>query len=250
MRFIGTIPLVGALALASVSAGSTAGQDPPPDNGVYVVGALHRLHESEDAFTFDHLRRIVVAIRPDVLVLEVRPDELAERKDTPGRPEYPKVIWPLLEGSQSTTVAMEPGSPQFEEMTGKASAEMKAFAARDADGAKRWSAYQKSFETVLQGHWRHPADAHDSVTADLSRSYYVMQRALVGDTLDAVQGRWDRFMVDRAVAAIRKAPGRRVLVLCSYRNRHHFEDAIRAEAANRLVSMDAWLRANLDRQAR
>jgi hypothetical protein len=180
-----------------------------------------------------------------VLVLEVRPDELAERKDTSGRPEYPKVIWPCVAGLGATTVAMEPATSLFAEMTGKASNEMKAFAARDPDGAKRWSVYQTSLETVLQAHWRHPADAHDAVTAGLSRSYYVTQRELVGESFDAVQQRWDRFMVDRALAAIRTAPDKRVLVLCSYRNRHYFEDAVRGQAADRLVDMQAWLRANL-----
>jgi hypothetical protein len=50
---------------------------------------------------------------------------------------------------------------------------------------------------------------------------------------------------DQALAAVRNAPDKRVLVLCSYRNRHNFEDAVRAQAADRLVDMQAWLRSNL-----
>ena len=252
MRLISTVSRVLAttiVASTAMSAGSTPAQNAARDDGVFIVGALHRLHEQEESFTFDDLRRIVAAIRPGVMVLEVRPDELAERKDTPGRPEYPAVIWPLLSESGATAVAMEPGPPQFAELTGQASNEMKSFASRDPDGAKRWSSYQKSLEVVLFAHWRHPADAHDTVTADLSRSYYVMQRVRVGDAFDAVQSRWDKLMVDNALAAIRKAPGKRVLVLCSYRNRYHFEDAIRPQAADRLIEMETWLRDNLKGRA-
>jgi hypothetical protein len=212
--------------------------------GVYVVGALHALHQTEDSFDFDTLHRVVAAIKPDVMALEVRPDELAERKDTPGRPEYPKVIWPLLARSPVKAVAMEPGGQLFAQMTGDASNAMKGFTARDPEGAKRWSGYQRALETVLRDHWQHPADTHDATTDSLSRGYYITQYATIGDAMRMVQEQWDQFMVDRALEAVRAAPNQRVLILCSYRNRHRFTDALGAEAASRLVEMESWLKAN------
>lgn len=212
--------------------------------GVYVLGALHALHQTEDSFDFEALRRIVVAIKPDVVVLEVRPDELADRKETQGRPEYPKVIWPLLAGSPITAVAMEPGDQVFAQMTGDASSAMKAFTTRDPEGAKQWSGYQRAFETVLRAHWQHPADTHDATTASLSRAYYVAQYATIGEAIKTVQEQWDRFMVDRALEAVRAAPDQRVLILCSYRNRHRFVDALQSAAPSRLVEMESWLKAN------
>lgn len=214
--------------------------------GVYVVGALHALHQTEESFDFDTLQRVVTAIKPEVMVLEVRPDELAERKDTPGRPEYPKVIWPLLSGSPAKAVAMEPGGQLFAQMTGDASIAMKAFTARDPEGSKQWSGYQRALETALRAHWQHPADAHDATTGSLSRAYYITQYATVGDAMRTVQEQWDRFMVDRALEAVRAAPDQRVLILCSYRNRHRFTDALGAEAASRLVEMESWLKANIN----
>jgi hypothetical protein len=245
MKFIGTIAVLAWLIAAPAPMRATDGQTDPKKDGVFIVGALHRLHETEEAFTYDALRRVIGAIDPEVLVLEVRQDELSERKDTPGRPEYPKVIWPFLTGSRAASTAMEPGPPLFAEMSGKASSEMKALGERNPDGARRWSDYQKSLELVLQAHWRHPADTQDAATANLSRSYYLTQQAMVGRAFDAVQTQWDAFMVERALTMIRKAPGKRVLVLCSYRNRHLFVDAVRSDAPGRLVDMEVWLRANL-----
>ena len=236
-----------ALILGSLAAGIAPGPGPAvraQTAGVYVVGALHALHQSEDSFDFNALQRVVTAIKPEVMVLEVRPDELAERKETQGRPEYPKVIWPLLAGAPIKAVAMEPGDQLFAQMTGDASKAMNAFTTRDAEGAKRWSAYQRAFETVLRAHWQHPADAHDATTTSLSRAYYVTQYATIGEAMKTVQEQWDQFMVDRALEAVRAAPDQRVLILCSYRNRHRFVDALGATASSRLVDMEAWLKAN------
>ncbi len=242
------------LILGGLAAGLGSGRGPDgrvfaldtQTAGVYVVGALHALHQTEESFDFDTLHRVVTAIKPEVMVLEVRPDELAERKDTPGRPEYPKVIWPLLASSPVKAVAMEPGGQLFAQMTGDASNAMKAFTARDPEGSKQWSGYQRALETVLRAHWQHPADAHDITTGSLSRAYYTTQYATVGEAMRTVQEQWDRFMVDRALEAVRAAPDQRVLILCSYRNRHRFTDALGAEAASRLVEMESWLKANIN----
>jgi hypothetical protein len=215
-----------------------------PD-GIYIVGALHRLHATEPDFDFAALRRVIETINPDVMVLEVRPDELDERKDTPGRPEYPQVVWPLLRQRTVQTVAMEPGGALFTEMVNAASAAMNAFRQRDSASAAFWSSYQSSFTTALQAHWRGPADAHDKVTADLSRSFELTQSTLAGSGYDRIQERWSGYMVERAVEAVRAHPRARILVLASYRNRHHFDAALRAAAPSRVVAMDEWLRANV-----
>jgi hypothetical protein len=42
--------------------------------------------------------------------------------------------------------------------------------------------------------------------------------------------------------AIRANPGKKILVLASYRNRHYFVDALRGDFANRLIDMEDWIR--------
>lgn len=208
---------------------------------VYVVGALHRLHATEAAFAYADLRRIIEAIEPEVMLLEVRPDELAERKETPGRPEYPAVVWPLLATMKTTALPMEPGGATFQAMVDKATAMFAAFAKERPAQSAYTDNLRRSLETALQAHWRHPADAHDRVTADLVRAQALALEALGGREFTVGQAEWDGFMVEQARTAIRANPGKRVLILGSYRNRAAFIEGLKGEGS--IVEMDAWLRS-------
>jgi hypothetical protein len=228
------------LALSLCAGFATAARAQPPADGVYVVAALQRLHEREAAFGYDHLRRILDAVRPDVVVLEVRPDEAVERKDTPGRPEYPKVVWPWLADHPLPVIAMEPGGKAFAEMTGAAGARFDAFDKERPAAAAYMTSLRKSLSTALLAHWAHPADAHDRVTADLVRAEGLAQAELGGAQFETGQAAWDGFMVARTREAIAANPGKRILVLASYRNLDAFREGLKGE--RRLVDIEPWLR--------
>jgi hypothetical protein len=236
-----TLRLLLALSLCAGFA-STARARQPAD-GVYVLAAIQRLHEREPAFGYDHLRCILDAVRPDVVVLEVRPDEAAERKDTQGRPEYPKVVWPWLAEHPLPVISMEPGGKAFAEMTGAAGAMFAAFDKEQPAAAAYMGSLRKSLSTALLAHWSHPADAHDRVTADLVRAEALAQAELGGPQFEKSQAAWDGFMVARAREAIAANPGKRVLVLASYRNLDAFREGLKGEP--RLVDIEPWLRETL-----
>lgn len=231
-----------ALAFAAGFTGQLHAAAAPPD-GVYVVGSIQRLHTSEPSFSFDHLRRIIEAVRPEVLVLEVRPDELAERKETQGRPEYPAVVWPYLAAHPTAALPMEPGGETFAAMTGAAGERFQAFGKANPEAEAYMTRLGHALSMVLQHHWRHPADAHDPVTADLIRAQGLAQAQLGGAEFEAGQAEWDGYMVARAREAIAANPGKRILVLASYRNLDAFRAGLKGEP--RVVDMEPWLRAVL-----
>lgn len=230
-----------SLLLAAAFACALPAGAAEPAAPVAVIGALHGLHAREPDFGYAALAAAIVAFRPDVLVLEVRPDELAERKQTPGRPEYPAVLWPLLARSSVAVHAMEPGGAAFAEMAGKAGAAFKAFEARDPEGAKALARVTDSFEAALVARWRTPADTQDAATAAAAEALQTVQFTLVGPDLAEVQRRWDGHMASRAVEAARAAPNKRVLVLASYRNRAGIEARLRAELPSRVVAVQSVL---------
>jgi len=232
-----------ALAFAAGFTGQLHAATAPPPDGVYVVGAIQRLHLSEPSFSFDHLRRIIEAVRPEVLVLEVRPDELAERKETQGRPEYPAVVWPYLAAHPTTALPMEPGGKAFEAMTGEAGRRFAAFETEKPEADAYMTRLGRALSTVLQDHWRHPADAHDAATLDLVRAQGLAQAQLGGPEFETGQAAWDGYMVDRTREAIVAHPGKRILVLASYRNLEAFREGLKGE--RRLVDMEPWLRTVL-----
>jgi hypothetical protein len=231
-----------ALTFAAGFTGQLHAATAPPD-GVYVVGAIQRLHATEPSFSFDHLRRIIEVVRPQVLVLEVRPDELAEHKETQGRPEYPAVVWPYLAAHPTTALPMEPGGKVFEAMTGAAGRRFEAFAKTKPEADAYMTRLGRGLSTVLQDHWRHPADAHDAVTLDLVRAQGLAQAQLGGPEFASGQEAWDGYMVARTREAIAANPGKRILVLASYRNLEAFRTGLKGES--RLVEMEPWLRAVL-----
>lgn len=233
--------MAGLAPLATTVSPLLAAVSAAESNGVFIVGALHGLHETEESFGYGDLRRLVEAIDPDVMLLEVRPDELAERKETPGRPEYPAVIWPMLDEMGVTAVAMEPGKPLFTEMVTRAANSASTFEWDRPDAHALWSSYGRSLIAALTDHWTGLAETHDRVTGDLTRSRYIVYTALAGEEIAESQVRWDAYMVEQAREAISANPDRKVLVLGSYRNRHVFVDALRADFAQRVVDMEQWL---------
>jgi hypothetical protein len=229
--------LVAAIAVLALTGAST-----PKDDAVFVLGALHALHEKEADFGYNRLKHLILAADPDVILLEVTPEELASRLDTKGRPEYPRAVWPMLAQSPAIkAVAMEPAGAQYQQMVGAASAEMAAIKSRDPATAAAWSRFNASLGTALQAHWTSPATTHDAVTDGLARAWYAVARESLGPRMAAGQVEWDGFMIDRARESIAAHPGKRVLILSSYRNRHLFEDALRRQAPERVVDMEEWL---------
>lgn len=227
------------LALSLCASLATSAHAQPAD-GVYVVAAIQRLHATEADYGYPQLRRILDAVRPDVVVLEVRPDEATERKDTPGRPEYPNVVWPWLADHPLPVISMEPGGKTFAQMTGSAGERFAAFDREKPQASTYMGSLRKSLSAALQAHWRHPADAHDRVTADLVRAEALAQVALGGEAFEVGQAEWDGYMVARTREAIAAHPGKRILVLASYRNLEAFREGLKGEA--RLVDMEPWLR--------
>lgn len=214
-----------------------------PDGPVLIVGALHHLHEREPSFGYDRLRASILAFKPDILVLEVRPDELAERKATPGRPEYPAMVWPLLVEMRVEAVAMEPGGEMFKELAGEAGAAFEALKKRDPEGAAALSRLEKAMDDVLLAYWQSPAQVQDEQTAAITAGVQAAQFALAGPSFVAAQARWDSHMAGQVVRTVRSHPGKRVMVIASYKNRALLERLVRKTVAGRVVDAAPWFTA-------
>lgn len=234
-----TAVVLALTACASAASAQTTSSGLAPDT-VVILAPLHGLHERETAFSYDDLRGILDAADPDVLLVETRPDELAERTGTPGRPEYPAVIWPWLELRSLRVEAMEPGGAVFAEMTGAAGAKYERFNTEQPTASARADAVRRSLTLALLQHWRHPADVHDALTRDLMQAAVLSERALGGPGDDEGQAAWDGYMIARAREVIAQNPGRRIVILASYRNLRAFQEGLAGEA--RLVDAEPWLR--------
>jgi hypothetical protein len=238
-----TFSALRSLAFAAVllSASPAHAQATPPADAVLVLGALHGLHAREESFAYDALRGVLDTFRPDVVVLEVRPDELIARADTPGRPEYPAVIWRWLADAGAEAVAMEPGGQRFKALAGAAGAAFAALDRNDPQGKAALSAFDDALEAALLTYWRHPSQTQDATTARMVDGHVALRAAIAGPAFVKVQSAWDDDMAQVVARTVRSRPGKRVLVLGSYRNRGQLENAVRRVAAARILSSPAWL---------
>ncbi|KTE06007.1 hypothetical protein [Sphingopyxis sp. H115] len=243
MRSAHLFALLAAPVLAAVAPLASAAAPPAPrGDAVLVIGALHDLHLREPAFGYDDLDAAIRAFAPDVLVLEVRADELARRTVTPGRPEYPAVIWPLLAAMHVETVAMEPDGDLFEAISGEAGAAFDAMRQRDPEGAAALSRLAADVDSFLLAYWGDAGQVHDATTAALAGGVQSARFALAGPAFVQAQARWDDFMTGRALDAIRAHPGKRVMVIGSYKNRALLETALRKAAPDRVIDAAQWFR--------
>lgn len=231
--------LLFALPILLLAFGSIKAFD--ADDRVVVIGALHGLHDREPAFGYERLRSAIVDFRPDVLVLEVRPDELAEKKPTPGRPEYPAVIWPLLAQMRVETVAMEPGGDLYKEITRQSGAAFAALKQRNPTGAAALTRLDEATDEALLAYWQQPGQAQDEKTAAVAHGLQSAQFALAGPDFAAAQARWDGYMASQVREAVLDHPGKRVMVVASYRNRAMLDRVVREQAPQRIVDAQAWV---------
>lgn len=231
--------LIGTALVTAVMGAATT-----QDTEIFVLGALGALHEKEESFRYETLDRVIRAIKPDVMLLEVTPEELAGRLETKGRSEYPNVVWPMLGQAGAPKVyAMEAAQPLYGELINEGNRIWGDFAKQRNVESSALTAHSDATTDILLAHWKSAADTQDEATDALADA----RNRLIAELLPtgaALQVRWDRVMVDVVRKAIAENPGKRVLVLGSHRNRFMFVDVLREVPGTRLVDMKGWMVAN------
>lgn len=228
------------IALAAMTLSFASAPAVAKNSEVFILGALHGLHEQEESFGYAELGRVIAAIKPDVVLLEVTPEELAGKLETKGRPEYPKVVWPLLTPQGPKAYAMEAGQPLYGKLTSDASKQFRDFKQNQPAEDAALAGFSAATSKALLAHWKSVADTQDEPTDALGRARNRLNAAMVPAS-DAGQRRWDGVMVEVARKAIADNPGKRILVLGSYRNRYMFMEELTGTKGARLVDMKAWL---------
>ena len=138
---------------------------------------------------------------------------------------------------------MEAAQPLYGELTGNASKRFADFKQQFPAEDASLSGHSKATSEVLLAHWKSVADTQDEATDALGRARTHLNAALVPGSR-AGQNRWDSVMIAAVRKAVSENPGKRLLVLGSYRNRYMFVEQLRGIKASRMVDMKAWLEAN------
>ena len=183
-----------------------------PATGV-VLDTLHQMHAEVPVYDNTALGRAIERLRPDVLCVELQPDDLSARPPEQTKQEYPAVIYPLIDRRHVRVYAMEPAEPLYDTLLAPYRANTVAFNRHEPAQAKAFGQYVDGLYAVLKARWTSPAAVNDEVTDAALRAKHALQEALMGPAERAGWEAWNGHFLEVIQRAARENPGRRIVVL-------------------------------------
>ena len=229
------------LPLLVAAAASTAAEA-PAGTQIFVLGSLYSRHQSIAAYDLAALRRVIVAIDPDVVVVDCTPTEVRDQKVHASKVEYPEVIFPLVREHGYRVYAAEPDEPLFTQIVEPLAQALGAFARNNPEQARVLDDYDKATWAALKLHWRSPADAHDEPTALALAGRKALDASVHGELLVAGNARWIEHWVRIVRQAAAENPGKKILAVAGIDNRAEIERELRRDPSLAVVEMPQWLR--------
>lgn len=201
--------LVGMLAPVAAAAVTPAAAAPAE---VVVLVTLHQLHLTTPGYTFKALGQAIEKLQPDVLCVELQPDDLTLRPDQSTKQEYTAVIYSLIDRHHYRVYSLEPAEPAYSAILKPYIQAGQAFSVQLPDQAEAFSRYSDGVYIGLQSYWTSPARVNDQVTDAVLRAKHELQQAMVGDGERVGWERWNRHFLAVILTAVKENPGRRIVV--------------------------------------
>jgi len=209
---------------------------------VFVLATLYKLHSTTPGYSHDSLRQIIRRIDPDVVVLDVSPNELRTHTVAPSKAEYSQVIFPLVLAERYQAYPGEPEEPTFTEIVTSLGQELRRFRTEQPAIAQVDKAFDEAAFAALAQLWHTPADVNSAVTDQVLRSRREYQDRVAGPRVADAWRRWNAHALGMVRQARDAHPGKRILVLIGVENCGPLREALRQEPGIKLIDMEAWLR--------
>ena len=205
---IGILLLIFGTTL-SLSAGA-AGKTP---TRVAVIGTMHQLHETMPGYGYADLRKMIQGYAPDVLCVELQPQDLTERPEEKNKREYPNVVYPLIDAGHYRIYAMEPDEPMFSRIVKSLRGANARFRKQSPDKAERLDAYIAATYKMLESYWKSPAMVNDRFTDSVFQTKHAVQSEFIGPDEARGWNAWNTHMLSVIDKAVQENPGRKVAVI-------------------------------------
>jgi hypothetical protein len=209
---------------------------------VIVLDTLHQMHAEVPAYGNAALGRAIEKLKPDVLCVELQPDDLTTRPPEKTKQEYPAVIYPLIDRHHYRVYAMEPAEPLYTTLLTPYRANTDAFDAHQPARADAFGKYADGLYAVLKAHWTSPAAVNDEVTDTAFRTKHLLQETLMGPGEHAGWEAWNHHFLEVIQRAARENPGQRIVVTVGAEHGYWLRDHLRYAAGVTLIDTPAALR--------
>jgi hypothetical protein len=227
---------------AFASAAFHRGERDTVKNEVFVIATLYRRHATTPVYDLAALKKIITAVNPEVLVLDVNPKELKEEKVYPGKIEYTEVIFPFLKAHPRKAYAGEPAEPMFSEIVEATIRVHKDFETQKPEAFQTFEKFEAASFEALKVSWAAPADVNSRVTDQVLAGKVTLQDRLLGPVSTEGWERWNKHIADMVLKAAKENPGKRILVLVGIDNCYTVRERLRHSADITLIDTEYWLR--------
>ncbi|MCO6511089.1 MAG: hypothetical protein J5I65_09875 [Aridibacter famidurans] len=185
---------------------------PQTETEVLVLSTLHQFHGKDNSFTFEKLSEIVESYRPDLIAVELTPDDLRTRKEQKTKVEYQKSIFPSADKIEAKMVPMEPAEPKFSEIVGLIRASDSDLREAKPDAAESFSAYVEALYGYLFEYWDSALEVNSARTDALFEVKHAYQNRLYGEKQEKGWEAWNGHFLEKILEAARANKGSRILV--------------------------------------
>lgn len=196
---------------------------------VAVLGTLGEMHRESSAFDLRTLTEIVRDAEPDLLCGEIHPEDWRAGDLRALPPEYGEALIPLSRRTDIVLVPVAgPGTVDLVTPRGGRLLGPRRLVVSILNAHLRWmQSGKRGVRTLNSGAW-------GSVCHRLCR----LTARLCGPEALRAWDEGNETLFSNVVAAIRRDPGRRVLVTVDCRRRHRLEERLQAEPGVELVGFD------------
>ncbi len=207
---------------------------------VLVLSTLHRFHEQVAGYGYPELDRIIRALSPDVLLVEVSGEDLDARADETEKREYPMVVYPLIDALGIQAHPLEPsGDSRAALIRRKRQAEQQL---RDSGQYEECSWFLDRWLQDLIASWKTAADANSARTdAAVLAKNEVLDPRYPPDYAQ-VWDEWNRHFFERITQVLDQTKPRLALVLVGLEHSSWLRPRLARRAGFDLVDAEAVLR--------
>jgi len=196
-------------------------------NDIVIVPTLHQLHNEVTNYGFEQLRETLEALKPDILVVELTPSDLEERKHQPNKQEYQEAVFPYADEHDIPMVAMEPSQPLFDEILGPYIANGKQVAEEHAERVEAFGEYLSLFyERISDDHIKSVRDLTSPKFEELARLKHEFQIAVYGEGEETGWNAWNQHFFDTIARVDAENEGKRIVVVVGYEHHYWLKEAL------------------------
>lgn len=210
---------------------------------VIVLVTLHRMHETVPGYSFDRLGQIIEQLKPDVLCVELQPEDLTARPDESTKREYPKVIYPLIDRYHYQVYALEPAEPTYSAIIKPYVAGAQIFQKEQPAMASAFDQYSKGLYAGLTAYWTSPARVNDATTDAQFTAKHALQQAMMGAAERTGWQRWNGEFLATITRAARENPGKRIVVTVGAEHGYWLRDHLADVSGVKLLDTASMLGA-------